>query len=114
MAKHPKRPRDPNQLAKLILDMTTGERANDSPKGPESPATAARRKGGVKGGKRRARRLTADQRREIAQTAARARWEKGKSSAPLGYFAIRNRSATSSVKSRTSCTAEYSPLTMSL
>ena len=25
MAKHPKRPRDPNQLAKLIVDISTGE-----------------------------------------------------------------------------------------
>jgi hypothetical protein len=25
MAKHPKRPRDPNQLAKLIVDIATGE-----------------------------------------------------------------------------------------
>jgi hypothetical protein len=33
MAKQPKRPRDPNQLAKLILDITTGERQNDSPEG---------------------------------------------------------------------------------
>jgi len=32
--KKPKRPRDPNQLAKLIVEITTGERPNDSPKGP--------------------------------------------------------------------------------
>jgi hypothetical protein len=76
MPTRPKRPRDLSQLAKLIVDMTTGDRPNDSPKGPESPATAGKRKGGVKGGKRRAKMLTADQRREIAQTAARARWKK--------------------------------------
>ena len=75
MAK-PKRPRDVNQLAKMILDMTTGERLNDSPKGPESAATAGKREGGVKGGARRAKLLTADQRREIAQAAAKARWKK--------------------------------------
>jgi len=51
MAKHPKRPRDPNQLAKLILDITTGERPNDSPRpGQDTPATEARRKGGLKVG----------------------------------------------------------------
>ena len=61
MAK-PKRPRDVNQLAKLILDMTTGERPNDSPKGPESPATAARRKSGLKGGAARAKTLPAKER----------------------------------------------------
>ena len=61
-AKHPKRPRYPNQLAKLIPDMTTGERPNDSPKGPESPAMAARRKGGLKGWAARAKKLPAKER----------------------------------------------------
>jgi hypothetical protein len=74
MAKKPKRPRDPNQLAKLIVDISTGEVPNDSPKGPETPASAARRKGGVKGGKARAKRLSAVKRRIIAKRAARARW----------------------------------------
>lgn len=32
----PKRPRDPNQLAKLIVDISTGELPNDSSKEPES------------------------------------------------------------------------------
>ena len=48
MAKHPKRP---NQLAKLILDITIGQVPNDSPKGPDTPAIQARRKGGLNGGK---------------------------------------------------------------
>lgn len=74
MAKHPKRPRDPNQLAKLILDITTWERPNDSPKGPDSPAIQAKRKGGLKGGKARAAKLSPIKRRMIAQKAARARW----------------------------------------
>jgi hypothetical protein len=38
------------QLAKPVIDMATGEVPNDSPKGPESAATAARRKGGLAGG----------------------------------------------------------------
>jgi hypothetical protein len=76
MAKHPKRPRDPNQLAKLILDITTGEVPNDSPKGPERPGAAGRSRGGLKGGVARAKRLTSQERREIAQLAARARWRK--------------------------------------
>ena len=74
MAKHPKRPRDPNQLAKLILDMTIGEVPNDSPKGPDTPAIQARRKGGLKGGKARAEKLSPTKRRMIAKKAARARW----------------------------------------
>ena len=74
MAKHPKRPRDPNQLAKLIVDMSTGEVPNDSPKGPESAAIQARRKGGLKGGKARARKLSPRKRKQIAKVAAEARW----------------------------------------
>jgi hypothetical protein len=74
MVKHPKRPRDPMQLAKLVIDMATGEVPNDSPRGPETAATAARRKGGVKGGKARAKKLTAAKRKAIAQKAARTRW----------------------------------------
>ncbi len=86
MAKKPKRPRDPNQLAKLILDITTGEAANDSP-GVEPELTApaagflsivARRKGGMRGGKARADALSARERQEIARKAAQARWRKAK------------------------------------
>jgi hypothetical protein len=76
MAKHPARPRDPNQLAKLILDITTGECPNDSPKGPDSAAIQARRKGGLKGGKARAAKLSPTKRHEIAKKAARARWDR--------------------------------------
>ncbi len=31
MTKHPKRPRDPNQLAKLITDIATGEAEDEAP-----------------------------------------------------------------------------------
>jgi hypothetical protein len=79
MAKHPKRPRDPNVLAKLIVDMSVGEIPNDSPKGPDSPAIQARRKGGLKGGKARARALGPRKRTAIAKAAARARWRGTKS-----------------------------------
>jgi hypothetical protein len=73
--KRPRRPRDANQLAKLIVDMATGEAARDSAPTPETPATAARRKGGLKGGKARARKLGAKRRTAIARKAARARWK---------------------------------------
>ena len=72
----PARPRDPNQLAKLILDMTTGDVANDSPKTPDSPAIQARQKGGLKGGKSRAKKLSARKRASIARRAATLRWRK--------------------------------------
>jgi hypothetical protein len=75
--KRPFRPRDPAQLAKLIGDIATGERPNDSPppETPESRATTeARRKGGLKGGPARAEKLPPARRRQIAKKAARTRW----------------------------------------
>jgi hypothetical protein len=72
--KRPRRPRDPNVLAKLIVDIATGEAPRDPARQPDTPATTARRKGGVKGGKARARKLPAKKRAAIARKAARARW----------------------------------------
>lgn len=77
MAKTPKRPRDANQLAKLIADIATGEvvepQADD---GKDPAAVALGRKGGLKGGAARAKKLTAKQRSEIAKNAAKARWDR--------------------------------------
>jgi hypothetical protein len=66
-----KRPRDPNQLAKLVIALATGDAADPVGKAPN------RAKGGKKGGKARARSLTPQQRSEIAHAAATARWKKG-------------------------------------
>ncbi len=74
MAKRPKRPRDPNQLAKLIVDMATGAVPRDPEPQPETAATQARRKGGLRGGKARAKKLSARKRKAIARKAAEARW----------------------------------------
>lgn len=75
MAKTPKRPRDPNQLAKLIADIATGDAKDDKPDDGKDPAAVSLgRKGGLKGGKARAKKLTAKQRSEIAKKAAKARW----------------------------------------
>lgn len=70
--KHPKRPRDPNQLAKLIADIATGEVQDEE----MTPKQARAAKGGKVGGKARAKALTPKQRSEIAQAAAHARWKK--------------------------------------
>lgn len=75
MATRPKRPRDTNQLAKLIADIATGEA--ELPKtddGKDPAAVALGRRGGLKGGKARAEKLSAKRRAEIAKKAARARW----------------------------------------
>ena len=70
-----KRPRDPNQLAKLIADIATGEVAETKTDDGKDPAAVALgRKGGLKGGDARAKKLTALERSEIAKKAAAARW----------------------------------------
>jgi hypothetical protein len=72
-----KRPRDPNQLAKLIVDIATGEVEDPDPDEGKNPAAVELgRKGGLKGGKARAEKMTAEQRSESARRAARARWSK--------------------------------------
>ena len=70
----PKRPRDPNQLAKLIVDIATGEVEDTVSDAKRHPSK--RRVGGLKGGKVRAQHLTPEQRQDIARVAARARWKK--------------------------------------
>ena len=71
MTKTPKRPRDPAQLAKFIVDVATGEVDQT-----ETPRTVRARKGGIAGGPARARSLTDAQRADIAREAASARWKK--------------------------------------
>ncbi len=73
-----KRPRDPNQLGKLIVDLATGEADETSPEDTKDPAAVELgRKGGLKGGKARAASMTSEQRSEAARRAAQARWRDG-------------------------------------
>jgi hypothetical protein len=72
----PKRPRDANQLAKLVVDIATGEAQDTVSESKRHPETVRGRAGGKKGGKARAKHLTPDQRADIARTAAQARWKK--------------------------------------
>ena len=72
----PKRPRDPNQLAKMITDLTTRTTTEADPnEGKDAKAMARGRLGGVKGGRVRADRLSDTRRAEIARKAAAARWK---------------------------------------
>jgi hypothetical protein len=73
---HPKRPRDPNQLAKSIIDIATGEKPDRDPTPEEQGKDPAAVAMGKKGGKARADALSASQRREIASRAASSRWGK--------------------------------------
>ena len=69
-----KRPRDINQLAKMIVDISTGETEDTTSEKKRNPP--AQRAGGLAGGKARAKKLTPEQRAEIARIAASARWKK--------------------------------------
>ena len=59
MATRPKRPADFAQRAKLMIDIATGCFPRDPPFQPESARAIVGRKGGLKGGKARARKLSA-------------------------------------------------------
>ena len=71
------RPRDSNQLAKLIADIATGEQPDIlmMDDGRDLAAVLMGRRGGIKGGRARAAALSADRRSEIAKAAAKARWK---------------------------------------
>lgn len=58
--------------------LRTVEEAIGSSLGKNPAAVALGRAGGLKGGKARAKKLTAEQRKAIAQQAAQARWAKEK------------------------------------
>lgn len=70
---------DLNRLAKSIVDQATMDeqlqKALEEGKNPA--AVLLGRLGGLKGGKARARKLSAEQRSEIAKKAAQVRWQKG-------------------------------------
>jgi hypothetical protein len=65
-----KLPRDPNQRAKAILDIATGETRQVAD--TRNPAAVAL---GSMGGKTRAKNLSPTKRKAIAKKAAKARWD---------------------------------------
>lgn len=73
--KPPKLPRDPNQLAKAIVDIATGQ-AQPPVDMELTPEQQLGRLGGLKGGRARADKLSEDERRRIAANAAKVRWRK--------------------------------------
>jgi hypothetical protein len=80
MAKSPRRPRDFNQLAKILTDEATGDAPPPAPEAkPEKNAAAVAlgRLGGKKGGRARAEKLTKEERSAIARKAAKSRWGNG-------------------------------------
>lgn len=76
-SKHPKRPRDLNQLAAQIVAEATGQAPKLEDVDPlRAAARELGRRGGLKGGPARAKKLSPEKRRKIAQVAAASRWKK--------------------------------------
>ena len=72
-----KRPRDLNALAASIVNEATDESPEPEPDDGKDPAAVSLgRRGGLKGGKARAEKLTPEQRSEIAKKAAATRWSR--------------------------------------
>lgn len=72
---NPKRPKDTNVRAKLIVEILVGEVEDDKPDKNKNPkAIKAGKLGGAIGGKARAEKLSSEQRKEIAVKAAKKRW----------------------------------------
>lgn len=70
-----KRPRDVNELGAWIVDRATSDEPKPDPDAGKDPAAVALgRRGGLKGGRARAEKMTPEQRSEAARKAAAARW----------------------------------------
>jgi hypothetical protein len=74
--------KDPVEIAHSIFDNFLSKHDPDAvkpspePEGKDPKRQAAGRAGGLKGGKARATNLSREQRKEIAQKAAKGRWER--------------------------------------
>ena len=75
-----KRPRDPNQLAKFLVDIVAGDIQDREPtpeeRGKDPAAVKRGRLGGIKGGKARAAKMTPAERKASALKAIKARWSR--------------------------------------
>lgn len=68
---------DGNQLAHRVAAIAAGEDvASLKPHRKNPAAVALGRRGGLKGGRARADKLSQDERSQIARTAAQARWQR--------------------------------------
>jgi hypothetical protein len=68
------RAKDENELAKSVIDEIIAE--TEARPGKDPLAVLLGRRGGLKGGKARAEKLSDEQRSQIARKAANARWSK--------------------------------------
>jgi hypothetical protein len=76
MPRRSSKPRDLNRLAAAIVAEATGAAPEEPPDNRNPHSVALGKLGGQKGGAARAKKLTPEQRREIARRAAVVRWKK--------------------------------------
>ena len=79
-------PKDPNQLAAEIVRLSTEPYEGPAPPKPSTLSVyfaAMGRKGGLKGGPSRARKLSKEKLRAIGRVGAKARWHKSKNLSDL-------------------------------
>ena len=74
MAQKKKLPKDTNKKAKSVVDMATSDGQDISTNDAKSIAAQLGRRGGLKGGKARAKKLTKAEIVAIAKKGAAARW----------------------------------------
>jgi hypothetical protein len=74
--KHPKRPRDFSQAAKLVVDIASGQVEDREPTLEEEGKDPAAVALGRKGGAARAEKMSAPERSRIAKEAVQKRWAK--------------------------------------
>lgn len=86
MKKPKKLPRDVNQLAKRIVELSTTDEPEPETEQPaKNPhAVALGKLGGLKGGPARAKKLSAKKRSAIAKRAAQTRWANRGPGSPTG------------------------------
>lgn len=75
MPKRSRRKPDVNEIAFSMVEAIAAGNIGQMPDGKNPIAVALGRLGGLKGGKARAARLTAEQRSDSAKKAAQARWK---------------------------------------
>jgi hypothetical protein len=77
MGREKKMPAGINRPAEAVCETTRGDAILKEPARKKNPAAVALgRLGGLKGGKARAKKLSEEERKRIAQKAAKARWSK--------------------------------------
>src|SRR5579863_10337301 len=95
-------PKDINQMAASIIGRVTGETETQKAPIKDPAAVALGRKGGLKGGKARAEKLSPRKRKEIAKKAAKARWAK-----PYVFSDSSKSASSSSSSSSCSCSPGF-------